>query len=122
LITSGAGRDLEQVRAIHFPVFTDGAICAHGYCHILHVHAPVHVGGVVVYPDDLMHGDLNGVTTIPREIAGELVDVADEFVAAERIVLDAMRAGPPSVKALEEARAESAARIAELRKRVSRAG
>ncbi len=122
LITSGAGRDLEQVRAIRFPVFTNGAICAHGYCHILHVHVPVHVGGVVIYPDDLIHGDLNGVTTIPREIARELVDVADDFVAAEGIVLDAMRAGPPSVKVLREARAESAARIADLRRRVSRAG
>jgi len=30
LITSGAGRDLEQVRAIDFPVFTTGAICSHG--------------------------------------------------------------------------------------------
>ncbi|MBI1928194.1 RraA family protein [Candidatus Poribacteria bacterium] len=32
LITSGTGRDLEQVRALNFPVFTSGTICAHGYC------------------------------------------------------------------------------------------
>ncbi|MFN8710200.1 MAG: RraA family protein, partial [Planctomyces sp.] len=35
LITSGTGRDLDQVRAIGFPVFTSGACSAHGYCHIL---------------------------------------------------------------------------------------
>ncbi len=120
LITSGAGRDLEQVRAINFPVFTNGAICAHGYCHVLHVHVPVRVGGVTVYPDDLLHGDLNGVTTIPREIAAELADVGDEFVAAERIILDALREGTPSVERLKEARAEAAARIARLREQVSR--
>src|ERR1700758_3287760 len=34
LITSGAGRDLEQVEVLKFPCFTDGTICAHGYCHI----------------------------------------------------------------------------------------
>jgi 4-hydroxy-4-methyl-2-oxoglutarate aldolase len=83
LVTSGAGRDLDQVQAIGFPVFTNGAICAHGYCHILHVHVPVHVGGIVVYPDDLIHGDRNGVTTIPRPIAAEVADVGEEFVAAE---------------------------------------
>jgi len=121
LITSGAGRDLEQVRALDFPVFTNGAICAHGYCHILHVHVPVHVGGIAIYPDDLLHGDLNGVTTIPRDIAAEMADVGDEFVAAEKIILDALRDGTPSVKRLREARAEASARIAALRKRVSRA-
>ena len=89
LITSGAGRDLEQVRALGFPVFTNGAICAHGYCHIPHVHVPVHVGGVVIYPDDLLHGDLNGVTTIAHEIAAQVADVSDAFVAAEGIILDA---------------------------------
>jgi 4-hydroxy-4-methyl-2-oxoglutarate aldolase len=121
LITSGTGRDLEQVRAIGFPVFTNGATCAHGYCHILHIHVPVHVGGIVVYPDDLLHGDLNGVTTIPRKIAAELADIGDEFVAAEKIILDALRDRTPSVERLKVARAASGEQIARLRAQVSRA-
>ena len=121
LITSGAGRDLEQVRAFDFPVFTSGAICAHAYCHVLQVHVPVHVGGLVVYPDDLLHGDLNGVTTIPRKIAAELADLGDEFVAAEKIILDVLRGGTPSLKGLQEASAEARACIAGLKARVSRA-
>ncbi len=120
LITSGAGRDLEQVRAIGFPVFTNGTICSHAYNHILDVHVPVHVGGLVIYPDDLLHGDCNGVTTIPREIAGEVADAGDEFMAAEQIILDAMRAGSPSPGLLREAQAESSARIQALRQRLSR--
>src|SRR5437868_531564 len=48
LITSGAARDLDQVEALKFPCFADGMICAHGYCHILHVNVPVHVGGIQV--------------------------------------------------------------------------
>ena len=71
LITSGAGRDLDQVRAIDFPVFTNGTICSHGYCHIPQIMVPVHVGGMIVTPGDLLHGDGNGVTTIPHEIAAE---------------------------------------------------
>jgi regulator of RNase E activity RraA len=31
LVTSGAGGDLDQVRKIGFPVFTNGTICSHGY-------------------------------------------------------------------------------------------
>ncbi|MFH1926879.1 MAG: RraA family protein, partial [Chloroflexota bacterium] len=56
LITSGAGRDLDQVHAIGFPIFCDGAICSHGHCHIPEIHVPVHVGGITIYPGDLLHG------------------------------------------------------------------
>src|SRR5438132_7713822 len=62
LITSGAGRDLDQVEALHFPCFTSGTICAHGYCHIPSINVPIHVGGVMINPGDLLHGDRNGVT------------------------------------------------------------
>jgi hypothetical protein len=60
LITSGAGRDLQQVRAMGFPVFTGGTICSHGYVQVIDTNVPVHVGGVTVYPGDLIHGDGNG--------------------------------------------------------------
>ena len=121
LITSGAGRDLEQVREIGFPVFTNGTICAHAYSHILHVHVPIYVGGLAIYPDDLLHGDLNGVTTIPNEIAAELAEIGDEFVAAEKIILDALHSETPSLKAYLEAVGEAKVCIAELGQRVTRA-
>jgi regulator of RNase E activity RraA len=118
LITSGAGRDLEQVRQLGFPVFTSCTICAHGYTHILHLHVPVHVGGIVVYPDDLLHGDCNGVTTIPHDIADELADIGDEFIAAEAVVLNAMREPGVTGRRLATARAEMANRISQLRARI----
>lgn len=120
LITSGAGRDLDQVRAIKFPVFTDGTICAHGYCHVLHIHIPVHVGGIVVYPDDLLHGDRNGVTTIPNDIAAELADIGDAFVAAEKVILDMLRAGSPTTQQLGAAVKEAHAQMDVLRRQVTR--
>lgn len=121
LITSGAGRDLDQVRKIGFPVFTSGAICSHGYVHIPHIHVPVHVGGIAIYPNDLIHADCNGVTTIPVEIASEVADIGDEFVEAEAVVLNALRESGPSHNVLRAARAESQHRIQHLRQRVSRA-
>lgn len=120
LITSGAGRDLQQVHAIHFPVFTNGTICSHGYVHFPQIHVPVHVGGITVYPDDLLHGDLNGVTTIPVEIADEVAEACDEFVAAENIVLAAMRENHPTITILQKALSESKNCIQRLRKRLSR--
>ena len=37
-ITSGAGRDLDQVEALNFPCFTSGTMCAHGYCQIVQIN------------------------------------------------------------------------------------
>ena len=121
LITSGAGRDLDQVRKLGFPVFTSGTICSHGYVHVPQIHVPVHVGGIAIYPNDLLHADCNGVTTIPVEIAHEVADMGDEFVEAEAVILNALRESGPSIEVLRAARAESQHRIQQLCQRVSRA-
>ncbi len=118
LITSGAGRDLDQVEALRFPCFTDGTICAHGYCHIPQINVPVHVGGVAVHPGDLLHGDRNGVTTIPLGIAAAVGQACAEFMAAEQIVLDYLKSGRLEAKAYGAARAECQERIGQLAKRL----
>lgn len=121
LVTSGAGRDLEQVRALKYPVFTGSTICSHGYCHMLHLGLPVRVGGLMIYQGDLMHGDANGVCKIPLEIATEIVDVADEFVAAEALMIDYVKApGEKNVARFTELRKEFQAAVDKLVQRVSR--
>ena len=116
LITSGGGRDLLQVKALDYPVFTGSTICAHAYCHILHVGLPVRVGGLMVDPGDLLHGDANGVTNIPIEIAAEVADLAGPFVDAEKIVLDYVKSpGERTVAGLREAREEFVAVVEKLR-------
>jgi regulator of RNase E activity RraA len=114
LITSGAGRDLEQVENIGFPTFTSGAICAHGYCHTLAVNVPVTVGGICVYPGDLLHGDLNGVTTIPHEIASEIPEACEGLAAAEKIILDYVRGSGITPAGMAEARKECMATLGRL--------
>lgn len=120
LVSSGSGRDLEQVRALGFPVFTDGVVASHGYFRAVDIHVPVQVGGVVVAPGELIHGDLNGVTTIPLAIAAELAAVGDEFVAAEGLILEAVRGDDRSPERLDSVRAEAQAIFASLRERVAR--
>lgn len=121
LVTNGGGRDLDQVRAIRYPVFTGSTICSHGYCHMLHLGVPVRVGGLMVNQGDLLHGDANGVTNIPTDIVGEMIDIADEFVASEALLLDYVKApGPKTVAEFGELRKEFQAIVTALTKRVSR--
>jgi 4-hydroxy-4-methyl-2-oxoglutarate aldolase len=119
LITSGGGRDLLQVKAINYPVFTGSTICSHACCHILHIGLPVRVGGLVVDPGDLLHGDANGVTNIPLNIATEVAEIAQEFVDAEKIVLDYVNGpGKKTPAGLASARKEYSTVVAKLTGRV----
>ena len=121
LITSGGGRDLIQVKQIGFPIFTGSTICSHAYCHILNVGAPVHVGGISIATGDLLHGDENGVTTIPIEIAAEVADISDEFIQAERCVLDYVQAdGEKTIEEFTKRSKDMSEAVAKLRSRVSR--
>lgn len=118
LITSGAGRDVEQVGSLEFPVFCDQLICSHGYPQIVDVHVPVNVGGLAMAPGALLHGDANGVTDIPDEIATEVGPVCEEFCACEDILLDYCRSGKVTPKGYAEARAELNAAVRKLGERV----
>jgi regulator of RNase E activity RraA len=121
LITSGGGRDLEQVRALKYPTFTGSTICSHAYCHMLHLGLPVRVGGLMVNTGDLLHGDANGVTHIPPEIATEVADISEEFLAAEEIMLRYVRGeSEKTVAGFAEVRQEFQAVVAQLQQRVAR--
>jgi regulator of RNase E activity RraA len=121
LVTSGGGRDLLQVRPLDYPVFTGSTICSHAYCHILHIGLPVRVGGLVVNRGDLLHGDANGVTNIPKEIASDVADMAGDFVGAEKIVLDYVQGpGSKTIDGLVAARKEFSEVVARLGQQVRR--
>ena len=121
LITSGAGRDLEQVRELSFPVFTNGANPSHGYGYTCSMGLPVHVGGITVVPGDLLFGDCNGVTTIPTAIASEVAQACADYAACEAVVLDYLGQTAPTREGLSQAQAECRNMMRELGQRLSRA-
>ena len=121
LITSGTGRDLDQVEPLKFPCFTAGTMPSHGYTQIVELEVPVRVGGVWVNPGDLLHGDRNGVTTIPLAIASAVAQACAEFMAAESVVLDYVRGGKVDAKGFAAAHKECRARIEALAKKVRNA-
>ena len=120
LITSGAARDLDNVRSLNFPCFSNGVVCGHGYCHTESIDVPVQVGGVTIHPGDLLHGDCNGVTTIPLEIAHAVPYACSEFLKHEAVVLDRLRAGNTDIPGHRQAITEMGKRLGELKEELSR--
>jgi regulator of RNase E activity RraA len=121
LITTGAARDIEQVRALSFPCWASGAIVSHGYARIEEINVPVTVGGLRVRPGDLLHADANGIVQIPGAIAGQVAELCDPFIRAEQLALDYLKRPNPTPAGYRAAVEEMRAALAALAER-ARAG
>jgi regulator of RNase E activity RraA len=94
-VVDGLVRDLEEIRALgDFPVYARG-VTPIGPLHRGpgEINYPVSVGGIVVFPGDIIVGDLNGVVVVPSGIAPELLDRLTVQAAKETDYVTAVRQG-----------------------------
>jgi 4-hydroxy-4-methyl-2-oxoglutarate aldolase len=117
LITSGAGRDIEQVRRLHLPCWASSIVVSHGYPQILDTAVPVQVAGLRINPGDLLHADANGIVQIPHSIAAGVAQLCAPFIQAEEITLSYLRAPNPTVAGYRQAVGEMQSAMAALRER-----
>ena len=118
LITSGAGRDIEQVRQLNFPCWASSILVSHGYCHFVDSQLPVVVGGLQVHPGDLIHADGNGIVNIPNNIASQVAALCQPFIGAEQQVLDYLNSPNPTTIGYAELMKKMRADIDGLRERI----
>jgi regulator of RNase E activity RraA len=117
LMTSGAGRDVEQVRRLQLPCWASSVVVSHGYPQIVELGVPVMIGGLRVQPGDLLHADANGLIQIPLSIAAGVAELCAPFMQAEEITLSYLRAPNPTVAGYRQALAQMQAAMAALRAR-----
>jgi regulator of RNase E activity RraA len=101
-VTDGGVRDLDEVRAMNFHCFASCVLVSHAYVHLVDFGTPVKVGGMVVKPGDIMHGDQHGVATIPMSIAAQIPEAVAKVEARERPLIDACRAPDFTVEKLKQ--------------------
>lgn len=100
-ISDGGLRDIAEVRALGgFQYFCPGLVVSHGNPIICEVNVPVTLDGMVVAPEDLLHGDANGVLVIPDAVADRVVDEALRVRGEEKEVLDFVRSPGLTVEKL----------------------
>jgi len=92
-ITDGGVRDLPEVAALGFAFFAAAVQVSHAYVHLVDFGGPVSVGGLLVRPGDLLHGDRHGVVQIPLELAARIPDAAGAVERQEREIIAACQ-GP----------------------------
>ncbi|WP_236978954.1 RraA family protein [Membranihabitans maritimus] len=91
----GGIRDTHQILGADFPVFyryrsSNGAL---GRCLITDYQVPLEIGNVLIKPGDVIIGDVDGVLAIPREIAFEVLERAEEIRENEKKIFGWVKEG-----------------------------
>jgi regulator of RNase E activity RraA len=89
------------VRPIGFHFFSASVLVSHAYVHVVEAGEPVTIGGLLVRPGDLLHGDEHGVTSIPVEIARDLPDACRRIEDAEQRFIRYVRSTEASREEIE---------------------
>ena len=108
-VTNGVVRDLARVEKIGFHLFAGGTVVSHAYAHVVEFGIPVEIGGLKINPGDLLHGDRNGIHSIPLSIAAGVPDMVETISEQERKLIDFCRSPAFSLEALPEKLRETAA-------------
>ncbi len=87
VVTDGTVRDLSEAEALGFHFFSAHVSVSHAYVHMVDFGLPVKVGGLVIRPGDLLHGDQHGVIVTPPEIAAQIPEAAARIEARERTMI-----------------------------------
>lgn len=103
-VIDGGLRDTMQVLEQGFAVFykyrtSNGTLSR---CRITAYNVPVKIGKVLVYPGDVLFGDIDGVVVVPRDIAFDVLRRAEEIKFGEGEIRNWVEAGMSAVKVIEK--------------------
>lgn len=91
LVSDSAVRDKPEVQAIGFHYFATGLVASHANFKILRVQVPVTVCGLSIKPGDLLHGDVNGLISVPEQGRDELTRLVEQARRWESKLLEYMK-------------------------------
>ena len=91
----GGIRDTHQILEADFPVFykyrsSNGSL---GRCLITHYQIALDIGNVLIKPGDVVLGDVDGVLTVPRDVAYDVLVRAEEIKENEKKIFGWVKEG-----------------------------
>lgn len=96
-ITDGAFRDGTEIKAMPIPAYcrANTASTRPAFHRAVGINEPIGCADVAVYPGDIIVGDADGVTVIPRHIAADIAHDALEQEQREAFLFTKIDAGAP---------------------------
>ena len=102
MVTNGAVRDLNAVRASGFQLFAGNVSVSHAYAHVFDFGTEVDVARMNIHPGDLLQADRHGVLSVPAEVVDQIPQVATELADRRHRIVDLCRSSDFSIEKLRE--------------------
>ena len=105
VVVDGAVRDVDDIVALNFPVFTRHVCSRAGtFAEIGELQTTLCCGRVPVSPDDWIVADNSGVVVVPKTMLDEVAKEAERVHLKENRMSDLLRQGKSLAEAAEEAK------------------
>jgi regulator of RNase E activity RraA len=103
-VIDGAVRDVDEILAMEFPVFSRSISPATSVGRYVSVakNIPVQCAGVTVNPGDIIVAGTDGVVVVPRDMAEEILQKAKSFDENESKMVPMIKEYKSIIRAVEE--------------------
>jgi regulator of RNase E activity RraA len=91
LVSDCAVRDIPEVRGLGFHYFARGVCASHANFRVVRCGMPVTICGLPVSQGELLHGDENGLITVPFVDPERIRGAVDEVRSREKKIMDYVR-------------------------------
>jgi len=88
IVTNGALRDISLIKKENMHIYSCKLAPSHAYSHIVEVGAPVTISGLTIKPGDLLHGDINGIVSIPPDSVEEVLANAEQVLEKKKKIIN----------------------------------
>ncbi|WP_237479171.1 ribonuclease activity regulator RraA [Lichenibacterium dinghuense] len=95
IVTDGSFRDGQELAELDFPAYARAITASTrlSYHRVADLNVPIACADVAVYPGDILVGDGDGVTVIPRHLAAEMADLCEARDELEKYLHHRIAAG-----------------------------
>jgi 4-hydroxy-4-methyl-2-oxoglutarate aldolase len=101
-VTNGAVRSLPEAERIGLQLFATSVVVSHAFAHVTSYGRPAVVGGLEIHSGDLLHGDRHGVLKIPKAVAAQILEKAEQVIRNRREIIDYCRSRNMSLEKLRK--------------------
>ncbi|MGY4359267.1 regulator of RNase E activity RraA [Bradyrhizobium sp. i1.7.7] len=97
IVTDGAFRDGQELARLDFAAYARQVTASTrlSYHRVADLNIPIACADVAVYPGDIIVGDGDGITVVPRHLAAEMADLCERRDQLEKYLSYRISAGEP---------------------------
>jgi len=88
VVTTGAVRGTRRFAEIGLHAFSGNVSPSHAFSHVVEIGGAVQIAGMQIKSGDIIHGDRDGIVSIPPELAEKVADAAKCVTERERNVCE----------------------------------